>query len=245
MKDNFSVQAKLYASFRPHYPQAVYDFIFSIVNNFDTVLDCATGNGQAAVVLAARFEKVYATDISEKQLAQAPALPNITYKVERAEQTRFADNSFDLITVAQAIHWFNFEEFYAEVKRLLKPSGIIAVIGYGLIRINPAIDTWIDNYYHNIVGPYWDKERRYIDEEYKTIPFPFNEMRSPQLFMDYNWNKDQFIGYLHTWSALQHYAKANHDSPLTNALLAELDRVWGDGAVLPIRFPLFLKVGRV
>jgi ubiquinone/menaquinone biosynthesis C-methylase UbiE len=244
MKDNFSAQAKLYASFRPRYPQAAYDFIFEQVQHFDTALDCATGNGQAAVVLATRFKQVYATDISEKQLAQAPALPNVTYKVEAAEQTGFEASSFDLVTVAQAIHWFNFPVFYAEVNRLLKPGGVIAIIGYGLIRINEAVDKWIDHYYWNIVGPYWDKERKYVDEEYKTIPFPFSEIPSPQLFIEYNWTKAQCVGYLHTWSAMQHYVKTNNASPLTDALLADLDGVWRDDEVLAIRFPLFLRVGK-
>jgi ubiquinone/menaquinone biosynthesis C-methylase UbiE len=245
MKDNFSAQAKLYASFRPHYPQAVYDFIFQQVKQFDAALDCATGNGQAAEVLATKFKQVYATDISEEQLAHAPALPNVTYKAEAAEQTSFAAGSFNLVTVAQAIHWFNFEQFCTEVKRLLKPDGIIAVIGYGLIRINAAMDKWVDNYYRNIVGPFWDKERRYIDEEYKTIPFPFNEMPAPQLFIEYTWNKEQFIGYLHTWSAFQHYVKHHNASPLTDELLAALNTAWGDKETLDIRFPLFLRVGAV
>lgn len=244
MKDNFSAQAKLYANFRPHYPQAMCDFLFAQLNGFDAALDCATGNGQVAAVLATRFEEVYATDISEKQLAQAPTIPNIHYKVESAEKTSFADNSFDLVTVAQAIHWFNFGAFYTEVKRLLKPGGIIAVIGYGLIRINEKVDKWVDNYYWNIVGPYWDKERSYIDKEYTTIPFPFDEIPSPKLFIEYNWSKAQFIGYLHTWSAMQHYIKANNESPLSEELASALDKVWADDEILAIRFPLFLRVGK-
>src|SRR3569623_1647459 len=215
MKDNFSTQANLYASFRPHYPQQMYDLIFSHVNNFDTALDCATGNGQVAAVLATRFKTVYATDISEKQLAQAPALPNVIYKIERAAETGFADSSFDVITVAQAIHWFNFEAFYTEVKRLLKPGGILVVIGYGGIRVAEKINAWRDNFYLNIVGPYWDKERTYIDEEYKTIPFPFDEIATPTLFIEYKWSKQQFIGYINTWSALQHYIKERNEIPLS------------------------------
>jgi ubiquinone/menaquinone biosynthesis C-methylase UbiE len=244
MKDNFSAQAKLYANFRPHYPQVLYDFLFDEVTCFDTALDVATGNGQVAAVLAEKFTHVYATDISEKQLAQAPVLPNVTYRVEAAEQTGFANASFDIITVAQAIHWFNFPAFYAEVKRLLKPGGMIAVIGYGLIRINENINRWIDHYYRNITGPYWDKERRYINEGYATIPFPFDEIPSPKLYIEYTWTKEQFTGYLHTWSAMQHYIKANNSNPLTTALLHNLDAVWPDGEKFLIRFPLFLRVGK-
>jgi ubiquinone/menaquinone biosynthesis C-methylase UbiE len=243
MKDNFSQQAKLYASFRPHYPSTLYEFLFKQGTNFDVALDCATGNGQVAVVLASKFKTVYATDISEKQLAQAPALSNVIYKIEAAEKTSFPD-AFDLVTVAQAIHWFDFDKFYAEVKRVLKPGGIFAVIGYGLISINTEIDKWIAHYYWNVVGPYWDKERRYIDEAYTTIPFPFNEIPSPKLFIEYSWNKEQFIGYLHTWSSLQHYIKANNKSPLTYELLQALDKVWKDDEILPVKFPLFVRMGR-
>jgi len=243
MKDNFSTQANLYASFRPHYPQAMYDILFEQVKGFDTALDCATGNGQVAAVLAAKFREVYATDISEKQLAEAPVLPNVRYSVQPAEQTTFADASFNLITVAQAIHWFNFDAFYADAKRLLKPGGMLAVIGYGRVRVNEKVDVWLDNFYWNIVGPYWDKERHYIDEAYQTIPFPFAELPMPKLSINYSWDKQHLIGYLNTWSALQHYVKANNSNPLTPQLLAALDMVWPDGAVMDVRFPLFLRVG--
>ena len=244
MKDNFSAQAKLYASFRPHYPEAMYDFLMEHVSNFDTALDCATGNGQVAVVLATKFKTVYATDISEKQLAQAPIISNVHYKIEAAEQTGFPDNSFDLVTVAQAIHWLNFDVFYSEVKRILKPGGIIAVIGYGLIRINSAVDKWLDNFYWNIIGTYWDKERKYIDEGYSTIPFPFEEISCPKLFIEYTWSKAQFVGYINTWSALQHYIKANNEHPLSQALMTSLDEAWKEDEILTVRFPLFLRIGK-
>ncbi|HXL57847.1 MAG TPA: class I SAM-dependent methyltransferase [Chitinophagaceae bacterium] len=243
MKDNFSAQAKLYASFRPYYPDLLYDFLFQQVKNFNSTLDCATGNGQVAVALAKKFKEVYATDISEKQLAHATQLPNIIYKQEAAEQTSFADKYFDLITVAQAVHWFNFDKFYSEVKRMLKPDGIIAIIGYGLIRVNKAIDEWIDHFYWNIVGPYWDKERKYVDEEYTTIPFPFKEITAPVMYIEYKWNIDQFIGYLNTWSALQHFIRQRGYNPVTEELLQQLNNVWQDDIIQTVRFPLFVKAG--
>jgi ubiquinone/menaquinone biosynthesis C-methylase UbiE len=152
MKDNFSTQATQYAKFRPTYPQGLYDFINSEVKNKALAWDCATGNGQIAVQLAQTFEQVVATDISEKQLANAPQKNNITYKVEPAEKTTFKDHSVDLITVGQAIHWFNFGQFFDEVRRILKPDGLFIAVGYELMKINPAIDILIDNFYNNIVG---------------------------------------------------------------------------------------------
>lgn len=243
MKDNFSSQAKLYANFRPRYPSQLYDFIYANINSFERALDVATGNGQVAAELSKKFSEVHATDISTKQLAEAPLISNIHYKVEAGEDSTFPANYFDLITVAQAIHWFNFEKFYATVKRVLKQDGIIVVIGYGLVSVNEEVDQWLHHYYKNITGPYWDKERKYIDELYKTIPFPFVEIETPQLQIEYQWNKEQFIGYLNTWSAVQHFIKANNAHPLSQELLNRLDLIWRNDSSHTVSFPLLLKAG--
>ncbi len=243
MKDNFSAQSAEYAIYRPTYPQELYDFLFELVDKKDVAWDCATGNGQVARVLAQHFQQVYATDISEKQLSQALKLPNILYKVESSELADVPDQSFDLITVAQAIHWFNFEAFYSEVKRTLKPDGVIAVIGYGLMLIDKKVDQVIHKLYEDILGKYWDSERRYIEEGYKTIPFPFEEIATPHFQIKTTWNFNQLIGYLNTWSALQHYKKANERNPL-EYLITELKEAWGDDAEKEVRFPILLRVGR-
>ncbi len=244
MKDNFSKQACLYANFRPGYPDALYDFIFTHVKNFETALDVATGNGQAASVLADRFTKVYATDISKKQLDNAIKKENIFYLVESAEQFSFADNYFDLITVAQAIHWFDFEKFYAEVNRTLKKDGLIVVIGYGLIRVDDKVNSIIDHFYKNIIGSYWDKERKYIDEEYCTIPFPFKEIESPKLFIEYEWNLDHFLNYLQTWSAVQHYITANNINPVSTKMINDLRSCWNETEKKRAQFSLFIKAAK-
>ncbi|WP_113651175.1 class I SAM-dependent methyltransferase [Pedobacter namyangjuensis] len=242
MKDNFSTQSSQYAKFRPKYPQALYDFLLNHVSETKTAWDCATGNGQVATELANRFEKVYATDISEKQLANAPQLSNITYKVEQAEKTDFADDVFDLVTVAQAIHWFKFDEFYAEVKRTLKPNGIFAAIGYGIMHITPALDKVVHYLYQNILGDFWDEERKYIEDNYLNIPFPFTEIAHPDFEMTTEWNFDQLVGYLETWSALQHYIKAKDENPIT-LVYNDLKQAWGKADTYKIHFPLLLKVG--
>ena len=243
MKDNFSSQSAEYAVYRPTYPQELYDFLFSLVNEKDAAWDCATGNGQVARILAQHFQKVYATDISEKQLSQALQLPNILYKVESSDRADVPDDSFDLVTVAQAIHWFNFEAFYAEVKRTLKPGGVIAVFGYGLMLIDKKVDQVIHKLYEDILGKYWDSERRYIEEGYKTIPFPFEEVTAPHFQIKTTWSFSQMIGYLNTWSSLQHYKKANERNPL-EYLMTELKDAWGDDAEKEVRFPILLRVGR-
>lgn len=244
MKDNFSTQSADYAIYRPTYPQELYDYLFSLIKNKETAWDCATGNGQVARILAQHFDAVYATDISENQLKNALQLPNITYKVEPAEQTSVGNASFDLITVAQAIHWFNFEAFYTEVKRTLKPDGLFAVIGYGLMFIDKKVDKAVHKLYEDILGKYWDSERRYIEEGYKTIPFPFEEIIAPHFQIKTTWNFNQLIGYLNTWSSLQHYKKANERNPL-EYMFTELKEAWGDDAEKAVHFPVLLRTGRV
>jgi len=242
MKDNFSTQAAEYAIYRPTYPIELYDFLFKLVAHKHAAWDCATGNGQVASILAQHFQHVYATDISEKQLSQALPLPNVVYQVESSDQVNVTDQSFDLITVAQAIHWFNFDAFYSEVKRTLKPNGIIAVIGYGLMSIDKKVDQVIHKLYETILGKYWDSERRYIEEGYKTIPFPFEEIVAPHFQIKTTWNFNQLIGYLNTWSSLQHYKRANDRNPL-EYVLTELKEAWGDDAEKDVRFPVLLRVG--
>lgn len=221
----------------------MYEYLLALVKSRETAWDCATGNGQVARVLAQHFNAVYATDISENQLKNALQLPNITYRVEPAEQTSVENNSFDLITVAQAIHWFNFEAFYAEVKRTLKPNGVLAVIGYGLMVIDKKVDVAVQKLYEDILGKYWDSERHYIEEGYKTIPFPFEEIIAPHFQIKTTWNFKQLIGYLNTWSSLQHYKKANERNPL-EYMLTELKEAWGDDAEKDVHFPVLLRVGR-
>ncbi|MBC7874483.1 MAG: class I SAM-dependent methyltransferase, partial [Ferruginibacter sp.] len=192
----------MYAKYRPVYPPGLYSFLNALVNEKQSAWDCGTGNGQVAMELSNFFEKVYATDLSEEQIKNAVQRDNIFYSVERAGDTSFDDNSFNLIVVAQAIHWFDFDNFYKEVNRTMKPDGILAVIGYGQVRVDEETDRVIDDFYKNTIGPFWDKERRYIDEGYQTIPFPFNDIATPQLTNKVEWDLEEITGYIKTWSAV-------------------------------------------
>ncbi|MCZ4243346.1 class I SAM-dependent methyltransferase [Pedobacter punctiformis] len=243
MKDNFSTQAAEYAQFRPTYPPELYDFLLSLIKEKNNVWDCATGNGQVARELAKHFKQVFGTDISENQLKNAAKAENISYLIEPSERSSFANHIFDLITVAQAIHWFQFDAFYLEVKRTLKPEGIFAAIGYGIMQIDQKVDVVIHKLYEDILGKYWDEERKYIEEGYQTIPFPFEEIATPHFSIKTTWNFDQLIGYLNTWSALQHYKKANDKNPI-EFVFTELKEAWGDDALKDITFPILLRVGR-
>lgn len=244
MKDNFSKQADLYAQYRPAYPDALIRQILQHVNERNVAWDCATGNGQAAHLLSKYFDTVYATDISANQLAKAVRADNIHYAVGTAEETSFDNNMFNLITVAQAIHWFHFSKFYAEVKRTGKPGCILAVIGYGLVETSGKLQEQIRHFYKHIVGPYWDKERTYVDEAYTTIPFPFIELEPLQMRTGIEWSFEQLIGFLNTWSAVQHYIQANDTNPV-DLVYADLKAAWGDDTVRYFYFPIFTRIGRI
>jgi ubiquinone/menaquinone biosynthesis C-methylase UbiE len=241
MKDNFSKQADAYAKYRPHYPQELFDFILAQVAQKENAWDCATGNGQTAKVLANYFKKVYATDISQKQIDNAQSASNISYSLQPAEQTGFSDNSFDLVTVSQALHWFNFDPFYKEVKRVARPGAVFASWSYSLLYVSPEIDKPVRSFYTDTIGPYWDAERKHVDEEYRTIPFPFTEMKAPPFTMQYQWTIEELEGYLNTWSALQKFIAANQYNPV-NELINQIRPLAGNEK-MTVLFPLHIRMG--
>jgi hypothetical protein len=241
--DRFSGHADLYAQYRIDYSPDLYDFILSFVAVRHTAWDCATGNGQVAGALAHFFDQVEATDISETQLARAVQEPNIRYQISPAEQTPFADQTFDLITVAQALHWFDVDAFHREVRRVAKPGAVIAEWGYGLVQISDALDPVLINFYRNHIGPYWDPQRKYIDNAYATLPFPFADLQQKEFLVRREWALERFLNYLRTWSAVRQYIYENDEDPVTN-LASELAPHWGD-AERAIQFPVFLRLGRI
>jgi SAM-dependent methyltransferase len=239
-KDLFSGHAQDYAAFRPTYPKQLYDFLLGHVKNFDQAWDAGTGNGQVARDLSNRFKKVFATDISAKQIENAFYAENIFY-YQSGETTSFSESSFDLITVAQAIHWFDRGKFYAEVARVAKPEAVIAVWGYSLLSVDPEIDLLINDFYKNIIGPYWDKERKLIDEHYTTISFPFQEIITPEFSFSFQWTLPELQGYLNTWSSVQKFVKEKNNNPVEK-LIDQIEPLW-KWEKMEITFPLFLKAG--
>ena len=244
-KDHFSTVAAGYADFRPRYPAALFDYLATLVPRNSTVWDCAAGSGQASADLAARFEKVIATDASKEQIASAAAHPRIEYRVAHAEQSGLPDGSVALVTVAQALHWFDLNRFYAEVKRVLGRSGVLAVWSYGFSDVEgDAINERVQDYYSNIVGPYWPPERKVVEQGYHTMPFPFAEIAAPPFRMEMHWTLNQLLGYLSTWSATNRFIKANGRNPI-EPLAVELARVWGDvNAPRSVVWRFSFRVGR-
>jgi ubiquinone/menaquinone biosynthesis C-methylase UbiE len=243
-KDYFSKQSKAYAAFRPTYPEELYQFIFSHLNHQNVAWDCGTGNGQVARHLARYFDKVYATDISQQQIDHAFSADNIEYTVCQAEQTPFAENQFDLITVGQALHWINTDEFYREAQRTARPEALLAVWGYALLSIEEKIDKCFLDFYHNTVGPYWDSARKLVEEEYRTIPFPFRLIPSPKFKITVPWTLEEFAGYVTSWSATQQYINIIGQDPVP-VFIETLKQYWNPGEKKIVTFPLFLKLGKV
>ncbi|MFZ1529468.1 MAG: class I SAM-dependent methyltransferase [Ferruginibacter sp.] len=243
MKDNFSSQAAQYAKYRPVFPPELTSYIISLVQCHEHAWDCGTGNGQLAQLISPYFKKIFATDISAQQLENAVQIQNIIYSKQPAEKTLFEHDFFDLVTVGQAVHWFQFDAFFAEVDRVLKAGGILALAGYNLFSISAAIDPVISEFYRSSIGPYWDKERKYVDEAYKTIPFPFQEIEVPEFTIRLNWTFDQLTGYLKTWSAVKHFEKKNGFNPVDD-ILPTIKEQWGNAASAEVNFPVICRIGR-
>lgn len=243
MKDLFSSSPALYFRYRPAYPVELFDFMLSVTAGREAALDSGTGNGQAAAGLSKHFKRVFATDISGAQLRHAIQKPNIEYRQESAEATSFPDECFDLAVAAQSVHWFDFIRYYAEMNRVLKPGGTMVIAGYSLFTADEAIDGIMRHFYRETVGPYWEKERKYIDEKYRTIPFPFEELPAPQISMQCRWTPEQLLGYLNTWSAVHAYKEKNNVNPV-GLIAGKLMKDWGEEEQKTITFPLWIRAGK-
>ena len=244
-KDLFSKQSDLYARYRPGYPKELYDHILSLVKDKNIAWDCATGNGQAAIVLADHFKKVIATDISPAQIEKAKAKDNIEYLVCPAESTPFDENTFDLVTVAQAYHWIKWKEFKDEVTRVCKPGAIIAVwVYYAHTTGDKKVDDAVHAFYENVTRSYWDDERKFVDEMYSTVEFDYELLPSKIFKTILEWRREDLIGYISSWSAIQKFIKVNGHSPVP-LIEKEINELWPEGEIKKVTFPIYLKAGRV
>ena len=243
-QDHFSRVSNLYADFRPQYPPQLFDYLAESAGR-SVAWDCAAGTGQATVDLARRFDRVIATDASPEQIAAAKPTSNVEYRVATAEQSGLPDSCADLVTVAQALHWFDLPRFYAEARRVLRPGGVLAVWAYGINTVeSAAINEIVQDFYSNVVGPYWPPERKFVEEGYRTLPFPFAEVHPPAFHMHARWTLEQLIGYFSTWSATNRFIKERGENPLT-PLAASLRRAWGNEDISRVvTWPLSLRVGR-
>lgn len=244
-KDHFSGGARNYAEHRPGYPEALFAWLATLAPARELAWDCATGNGQAATSLVPHFARVVASDASAEQVANRRVQPAIDYLVALAEACALRAGICDLITVAQSAHWFDFPRFYAEVRRVAKPCGVIALWTYEKFRIGDALDAPIDRFYEEVVGPYWPPERSYVEQGYRTLPFPFEEIRAPAFELSTDWTLEQVLAYLRTWSAVHRFRKHRGFDPVTE-FAPQLGARWGSSEVARrVQWPLHLRVGRI
>lgn len=243
-KDHFSDRSDAYLTFRPHYPEALFQWIQSQNFSRGRAWDCATGNGQFAQGLIPIFEEVFASDMSEEQIKHALQTDRIKYSKQWASKTDYPNQFFQFVSVAQAIHWFDFEAFYQEVRRITTPDAVLLVCGYEKIRVNEEVDALVETLYNGILSDYWDPERQYIEAQYQTIHFPFTEIETPPFTWRAQWSLQQLLGYLGTWSALKKYIQIHHEDPLEK-MQASFEAVWGEDQTKPIEFPIILRVGYV
>jgi len=243
-KDHFSGHAASYRAGRPSYPPALFSWLAQQCSSHRLAWDVGCGNGQASFALAAHFERVLATDPSAAQVANATTHPRIDYRVERAERSSAADESVDLLTAAQALHWFDLERYFAEAKRVAKPSALIAAFGYGVLRVSEDVESALEAF-HAEVEAHWPPERAIVAAHYTTIDFPFVEIEFPDFAMACDWTLTQLVEYLETWSAVVRCRSATGRDPIP-PLRRELEAVWGaPERTERVEWPLFGRVGRV
>ncbi|MGH2901258.1 MAG: class I SAM-dependent methyltransferase [Solirubrobacteraceae bacterium] len=242
--DHFSTVSGAYAAFRPRYPRELFAFVASVAPSRERAWDCGAGSGQATLDLAEHFDEVVATDISAEQIARGPTHPRVRWLVAPAESTPLDTRSVDLVAVAQALHWFDHDRFYAEVRRVSKPGAAIAAWTYGPPTMEGAVGEALNRLMFETLGTYWPPERRYVETEYRTIPFPFERIPSPSLSLRENWTLPRVAGYARSWSASVRYAEANGVDAVYS-FLRDSSTEWSDDRPRQIVWPLVLLAGRV
>jgi ubiquinone/menaquinone biosynthesis C-methylase UbiE len=243
--DHFSGHAHRYEAYRPSYPDALFSYLATLVAAHELAWDCATGNGQAAIKLTPYFRSIVALDASRQQLALASSHQQIIYVAALADRTPLPDESVDLVTVASAFHWLDFSRFYAELRRVAKPNGILASWGYKRPTVAPAVDVVVERFDAEILDQFWLPETRLAVKGYRTIPFPFDEIHAPPFHMTHQWALDQLIGFLGTWSAsIRYYAQTGQD-PI-DEIREDLAAAWGQPShVRQVSWDLFVRVGKI
>ncbi|WP_027398665.1 class I SAM-dependent methyltransferase [Anaerovorax odorimutans] len=223
----FNKNSKLYLSSRPAYPKELYNYLNSICKERGVAWDCACGNGQVAIDLIRYFNKVYATDISENQISNSIKHEGIEYYVQSSDKTNFKDNSFDLICVAQALHWFNYDTFWSEVKRVLKKDGIFAAWGYSWFNIDKEIDTLIQSEFREKIRTYWAPQNKILWDNYENINLPFKKINSPDIEMSIEWDINELFAYMQSWSATRLCIEAEGTDFYSNAY-KKIKGIWGN-----------------
>jgi SAM-dependent methyltransferase len=239
----FDQGGQAYARFRPEYPPELAQFLASVSPGTALAVDVGCGNGQLTAQLAAYFDKVLGADPSADQIAHAATHPRVQYVCAPAEQLPAADGSAQLITAAQAAHWFDLPRFYAEVRRVAAPHAALALVSYGVLRLDEALDARFSRFYRDEIGPYWPAERKLVDSGYADLPFPFEERAAPPLAIRKTWRLDELLGYISTWSAVRSVREAGREDIL-QGFATDLAALWGDPArSRDVDWPINMRLG--
>ena len=244
-EDHFSAKAETYIRHRPAYPDELFAYLVSLSPHRHLAWDCGTGNGQAALGLADFFRRVVATDASTDQIALAPSRKGIEFRIARAEEAGLESHTVALVTVAVAVHWFDLDKFYAEVRRVLSPGGVLAVWCYPLPEIAPAVDRILDGYLRETLSGYWPDGFRYVLDGYRSLPFPFDEVRPPSFSMETSWSAADIMGFLQSWSGTTNFERQRGFNPVEQ-IRPSLIEAWGaEVESRSLRWKLFLRIGQV
>lgn len=241
-QDHFSSIASKYKAGRISYPKALYDYLENLCSENNSAWDCATGSGQAAVDLSPYFKKIIATDISAPLLALAEASKNIEFQNSSAEESGIPSHSIDLVTVAQAIHWFHFDRFWEEVQRVSKNNAILAFWGYVWPGVNDKIDSILETYL-SVVDDYWPERCRFLQSSYAAIEAPFKKLNTPSFHVQEMWSAFDFLAHLESWSSTRYYREALQKDPIRR-IKDDLIEQWGEDKRM-VRWDLPLKVYQI
>jgi len=239
----FDDKSHIYAQSRPRYPSALYEWIVQACPERNAVWDVGCGNGQAAVDLIDCFESVQATDVSPSQIENAPDRDGITFSVQPAEKTDFGDNSFDAVCVAQALHWFDYDQFWPEVQRVLKPGGLFAAWGYNWPHVDPVIDGILDQTFFPVIRPYWARQNKLLWDGYRDVPFPLELLEVPDIELTMEWTVEQFFAYLHSWSATRRCMDANGEEFFETSF-QKAGEAWGYDGTRSVSMEFVLIAGK-
>lgn len=243
-KDHFSATSADYARARPVWSTAVVEHLARIAPATTLAWDVGCGSGQLSVPLADRFARVVATDASAAQLAQARPHARVEYRLADEASSGLADGTVDLVTAAQAAHWFELPRFYAEVRRVLRPGGVVALLTYDRFTFEPAIDELVEDLYTRVLGRHWPAERRHVEARYRTLDFPFAELPAPALALEAHLRRDDLLANVATWSAVSELRKvdpARAEDELERFAIALATR-WPDGERIA-RWPVTIRAG--
>lgn len=243
-KNWFNQGGKAYARFRPEYPPELAGFLASLAPQKTQAVDVGCGTGQLTQLLSRHFDQVMGLDPSADQIDNATTVANIEYRCATAERLLVADASTALVTAAQAAHWFDLPRFYAEARRIMVPGGVLALISYGVLDLEPSLNERFQHFYWHEIGQYWPPERKLVDTGYATIEFPFEEITPPAMRICLSWSLPEFLGYISTWSATRSAREAGNEDVLQK-FASDLSALWGDSETRrTITWPINMRLGK-